>query len=389
MSYKKVLSILYFIFFTTPIFSPSIGFRNTIYIYWFIPLFDWSFIKFVLNIRLSKKQIFIMIISVILLFLLGEFSILLKFGFLAETLLYLFYSYRNKYLKYFFWGINLNVVVAFIQFVTYYINPDIAIFLGPSNIANLIWGDYSTLTFTNMFTEFGIVKVSGWSREHGFFNALMMTSFLLYHYFEFENKNKYQYIAIVIGFIMSISKNSILILFIPLVILLRKYINRIPLPVCIMLIIVIGCFTGIFCSTLGLYDPNVTTNYESFIHRFSGYNVMLNLNFLYYINGIPTISELPRYIFELCPYISYVEHYVEFCGLPALLIHHGIFVSIVFVLLARYFLNYKSFAFCLLTLITITTTYITMTSFVCIAYFIVMYIENNNSFPKYLDVLEL
>lgn len=389
MNYKKILAILYFILFTTPILSPNVGFRNTIYLYWFIPLFDIDFLKFVIKIRPSKRLFILMISSLIIFLLLREFSTILKLGLLAETILYLFYTYKMKYLKYFFWGINLNVAIASLQFVTYYINPDIATFLGPSNIAKLVWGDHATLTFTNMFTEFGIVKVSGWSREHGFFNALMMMSFLLYYYFDFENKNKYQYFVFVLGFIMSISKNSILILFIPIAILIKKYLNKIPIPIAFVLIIIVGCIVGILCENYGLYDPNVTTNYESFIHRFSGYNVLLNISISDLLKGISSIGDLPNYIYEICPYLSYVVHYLEFCGLPALLIHHGIIVFIVYILLMNKFLNYKSFGFCVLTLVTITTTYITLTAFVCVAYFIFIYIENNYSFPSYLESVKL
>lgn len=380
---NKIIAIIFFLFFTTPILSPSF-FGMTLYIHWFIPLFDLDFIKYVFSIKLNKQQKISAIISIFVIIILLKYKFAIEMIFLVETLLYIVYAYKNSFLKYFFIGINFNILIASIQFISYYFDPNLAIFLGPTNIANLIWGNHATATFTNMFTQFGLVKVAGWSREHGFFNALMIMSFLLYHYVDLGDKKKYQYILIILGFIMSISKNSILIIFVLLLIPLRKYFNKIPFALMLMIIILVGFSTSFIMIKYDMYNPATTTNYESYTHRFSGYTVMYELTPTDLITGIDSINNLPENIWEESPYLQYISRFGEFCGLPALIIHNGIIVSTIYFLFLYYYLNFKSFGLACLTLITLTTTYITLTSFVVIGYFVVMYLENNNKCPFYL-----
>ena len=223
--YRNSIAILFFIFFTTPILSPAIN-ESTIYINWFIPLLDFNFIKYTINLKYEKKSICILLILLTLLVLTGKLTVLIKLIFLIETILYMFYCKRNGMFSFLYLGININIVIGIVQFILYYINPVLSQLIGPTNISQTLWGPYATETLTNFYAIFKLVRISGWSREAGFFASLLTIAFIFYLT---EKKHRvYQYVFFAIGYIISFSKVSFILIFIIFLILIEKYLNKIP-----------------------------------------------------------------------------------------------------------------------------------------------------------------
>lgn len=370
--YKKIIAILFFFFFMTPILSPSIG-SSTLYIHWFIPFLDIDFLKEVIATKRKKKEVIGISILILGCIILTKIKLALEIILIIESLLYIKYCYKNDNFKYLYWGMNINIVIAIVQFVIYYISPDLARAIGPSSVSKIIWGSHATASFTNMFpNEFGIVKVSGWSREAGFFNSLIIITTLVYIFVDKKTKkSKLQYILFLIGFLISLSKVSILPILIVPIIVLKKYINKIPYVIGIVIILAVGIGTSEVLRTHNQYDNAYSKYYETFTHRFSGYSVLKQLNPKDIIFGINTLEELPQEVKENSPYLQYIYRFYEFCGMPAMLIHNGLIISLLYFVILRIF-NFKTSDLFIITIVTLTVNYTTQTSFVVLTYYLIL-----------------
>lgn len=367
--YSQIIAILFFIFFATPIFSPEFH-GSTIYIHLFIPLLDISFLKYIITTKINKKWIIGFGIFAIVSIFMMQIKLLIEAILIIEIVLYLIYCKKKKFFKYLYWGVNFNIIIAIAQFILYYISPDLARIIGPGNIAKMIWGEHATLTFTNIFpNSLGIVRVSGWSREAGFFNSLIIITFIVYRYIDKGNK-KWQYILFIIAFAISLSKVSLLAIIIIPIIKLRKYINKIPYILGIGIIIVAGIGTSEFLKQHNQYDNRYTDNYETFTHRFSGYSIMKELSINDLLFGIPDLESLPSNVKENNAFLRYIYRFNEFCGVPAMIIHNSLIVFIAFMLALKMF-GYKTADLFIITLLTMTVNYTTQTSFVLLGYYLI------------------
>lgn len=137
--YRDFIAILFFIFFTMPILSPSIN-ENTIYINWFIPLLDFNFINKILKMKINKKYVYLILLLILSILLFGKIMVAVKLLFLIETILYLFYCKENNNFSYLYTAVNLNIIIGILQYVLYYISPILSYAIGPSNVAKQIWG---------------------------------------------------------------------------------------------------------------------------------------------------------------------------------------------------------------------------------------------------------
>jgi hypothetical protein len=215
----------------SPALSPAIN-GNTIYLYWLIPFFDTHFdeylIKYVAHKIKGKYYIGFLLVT-ILCITNKQMFLLVKIMTIVFSLFYLSYSRLSGTFKYLYWGLNLNIFIAVLQFIFYYISPQLAYSIGPSNISSLLWGGFATDTNTNFYAIFGskFIRVCGWSREAGFFASLLSIVFIEYHFCE-THKKKMQYVLFAIGYIISFSKFSLLLIPMILVCKYSKYINKCP-----------------------------------------------------------------------------------------------------------------------------------------------------------------
>lgn len=232
--YKSFVAFLFFMFFATPILNPYIE-GSSVYVYWFIPFLDIHFVNYlyssIRSLVLSKRTIFLYFALIVVGLLLKKPKLFLELLFIFETVLYCNYAYKNKCLKHLYFWVNVNIFIAILQFVLYYINPSYSYAIGPTNVAKIIWGSFAKQTSTNFFPDLlPIVKVSGWSTEAGFFNSLVIATYFIYKYVNLNHKKSYrQNFLFLIGFVISISKVSLLPLLVIPIIYFKKYIDKIPL----------------------------------------------------------------------------------------------------------------------------------------------------------------
>lgn len=364
IKYKQIIAFLFFIFFTTPILSPSIM-GNTIYIHWFIPLLDLKFVKSVMNLQIKKAYFYSILVVILVMLLLGELITIIKFLFLIETVLYLFYCKKNNMFHYLYWSININIIIGITQFILYYISPTMAYMIGPTNIARIIWGNNATKTFTNFYPIYKIVRVSGWSREAGFFASLIEITSIIYIIDKEQKKSILQYVFLGIGYLISFSKSSLLLIVLLGIVLLEKKVSKIPYYITVILIILSLIGVSNYLEQKGFY----TKENESIIHRISGYSIIEDLNFEELLLGTKNMKNINESALEKHNYLKYVYKYNEFCGIPNLIINHGLIVAFIFIIALRK-VGFTTAEFLLLTIGTLTVNYFTATSFVVLIYYL-------------------
>lgn len=363
--YKTIIACLFFLFFTAPVLSPYVN-DFTIYLYWFIPILDVFYLRYLITQKYNRKILIIVSFFLLFLVVIGQYLVLIKFIAILNTLLYLFYTKKNKLFHILYIFIFFNVFMAIAQFSFIYINKSISYDIGPTNIANLVWGKYATPTYTNFFTIFLFPRVSALSREAGFFASLLGITYIVYIRDEDEEKTKLKNILFIIGFVISLSKASALILGIILIIKLKKTINKVPFFIGVALFIAVF----IFISNSILLPKYYDSSNDSLTQRVSGYTIMSKMPLTELIWGKDTIEDIS--IAYEYPFLNSVFKYKQFTGLPNTIIHKGIIVFMMFLILL--YLSGISFSgFLIITLITFTTDYFTCTSFIVLGYFYVFY----------------
>lgn len=365
--YKNFVAILFFIFFATPILSPSIN-GNTIYLHWFIPLLDFKFVQSIIKMKMKKKYLYQFLLLIMCMALFGEIMIIIKILFLVETILYLFYCRDNKTFSYLYLGVNINIIIGVIQFILYYISPSLSYIIGPTNIAKMIWGEYATITYTNFFEIFRLVRVSGWSREAGFFASLITISFIIYIKDKEQKKGIIQYIFFAIGYAISFSKSSFIMIIMLFILLFEKQLRKIPYSICVLTTILILIITSNYLEDKNLY---VAAN-ESLMHRMSGYSIIDDLNIDELFFGVDKIENINEQALQKHNYLQYIYRFEEFCGIPNLIVHHGIIVFLIFIIGLR-LIGFGTPEFLILTIVSITVEYFASTSFMVLGYYLCIY----------------
>ena len=158
---EKIWAALFFLFFTAQILSPMIN-GKTIYMEIVIAFLNPSFLYWILkNFRFEKRYIFV-IFSIGFFCICGHAETGIKFVLILFEVVCLFYLKFKKlwYIKFFFF-ISFIFLVAQQAFLV--ISPEIAMLIGPNNIAHYVWGSYATASYTNFYAifEFGLPRTSG------------------------------------------------------------------------------------------------------------------------------------------------------------------------------------------------------------------------------------
>lgn len=359
---ESILAYLFFLFFTAQILSPNINSR-TIYMELLIAIFNpffWSWIKNKYFIEIKIKYEYILVFfMLILIAILGHIETSIKLVINLFEVLYLFYLIDKN-----LWKLNIfiviSIIVAIMQFVLLFINYEWAMMISSTNISKMIWGEYATGTFANYYTLFFIPRVSGLSREAGFF-ASFIVSILFYYYLRKEIKNRFLIkIMLIIGYILSFSKMSIVIFFLIIINKIKKLVNYIPY-----------FFIIIFWFSIIAYIVYNNINYliynETFLHRFGGYFSIFDMNIVEFLLGVEHINIITSYPAQM---MENVMGFSIFAGLSGFIIHNG-FISAVCFFIILYILNVSTTGIIILLLLTINVQLDTNQNFVVLAYFIV------------------
>lgn len=161
-----ILSNIFFCFFTAQILSPEVA-GKAIYLEVIFAIFNPYFVYWFFHKKFSLSLL-LLPIPLIGIILLGEWNITLKLVAIFISVCFLFYSYERNIFLLENW-LLFSIFIAVLQFIFVFFDRDLAYLIGPTSISNFLWGEFSIQTFTNFYTIFLFPRVSGLSRESGFF----------------------------------------------------------------------------------------------------------------------------------------------------------------------------------------------------------------------------
>ena len=364
---EKLYANLFFLFFTAQILSPYI-LGKTFYLEICIAAlnpFFWSWLKSNNNSnKIGIKYIFVLI-CLFFIAICGHIDTAVKLIINFFLVVHLFYIY-NKNL----WKLEkymvISIILAIFQFYFSLTDPNIAGLIGPSNIANIVWGDFATPTYTNFFTVFLFPRVSGLSREAGFF-ASLISVIIFFHFLEKNRiKNKLS-IIYWIGYIISFSKMSFVLFLAMIIDKAKKIIIYIPTFGGIILFIM-------FMSVFSNLNKDFILDDATFLHRMGGYISLFNLNFEDLLLGINSMQ-----IGDIMSKSILAYDLKSFAGLSGWIISNGIIVAFIFFLML-YFLNINIVGMLILLAFTLNVSPDSNQNFVVLTYFIIFkyYTSNDN-----------
>jgi hypothetical protein len=356
--YPRVISMLFYLFFTCVVLNPQVG-TLTIYIFLFIPFFDPDFTRFCMA---TIRRWSLPLVAAMVICLLGSPTVAIRVASIAIAIGYLLYTKERKIFYLHYW-MMFNIAFATAQFILWYVDQGLAMQIGPRQVAQLVWGDYATPAYTNFFEVFYFARVSGLSREAGFFSSLLVASLVVYLMTE-EKYNKWIIAAYFYGLFISFSKSSMLLFVFAALYPFRQQLRTThPLVVfCLFAVAVTGF--GAFMAHHDFFQS------ETFGHRFGGYAFLLDAKLEDIIFGINAQDILKHY--KYLDYIRLIEADMEvanvpFAGLPASVAEMGVFAAVLLFFVVTFTAS-DGFVMLLLLLISSTVSITTVTSFVPLGY---------------------
>lgn len=363
---EHLYSNLFFLFFTAQILSPYISGR-TIYLEVIIAILNPYFWKWVYkknNIYIINIKYIFVVLGLILIAILGHIDTSMKILVIFFCVIHLFYLYDKN-----LWKLNrylvISILLGIVQFSLTFIDPIMAGLIGPTSISKLIWGDLATPTYTNFFTVFYFPRVSGLSREAGFFASYIVVAIFL-SYIERKKYPKKIHLMHFLGYIISFSKMSLVILGVFFINSLKNFINYIPIGFGIIL------FVGSVSIIVGL-NKDFILNDTTFLHRFSGYISLYNLDMQDVLFGID-FEKVGDYSSK-----SIMAGNLQgFAGFAGWIIENGIIIMCIF-LIILYLLGVNMSGIYILLLFTINVSPDSNQNFVVLTYFMILkyYCKNN------------
>lgn len=353
----------------------------TIYLEIIVALLNPLFWKWVFSGR-RDYSLYVLILLVPILFL--KITISIKLLSLMISVAYLFYTYRIRQF-YLFRYLVLSIIVAIAQFILFYIRPELSIMIGPNNITNMIWGEYATKTYTNFYeVMIGIIRVSGLSREAGFFASLLLCS-ILFYYLDKRKREYFRWLPLLfgLGYVVSFSKMSLLLIPVFIIIKVKKWINIIH-PIVAICIFFTIMMTFWYHSNYLAKEENMT-----FTHRFGAYGILPDLHDpSIFLLGTSDLKPADYDNSKIAgKYIQIVSDFKFFAGMGGFVITNGLVMTILLIVLLINF-QISATGVVLLLFLTLNVQIDTNQNFVTLAYFIVfMYFRTGYYYKKQLDYI--
>lgn len=358
---EKILGLLFFVFFTAQILSPSVS-NRTIYLELVIAVLNpyfWSWL-FPIHIRMSY-----LVILILLGLIAATGHVITSFKLIINLfyIVYLTYLYKRN-LWYMRIMLSISIAFAFVQITTLGVDPTFSQMIGPSNIAQIFWGGYATASYTNFYTIFegGLPRVSGLSREAGFMCSLIIVAMWL-EYLQYKNEhyvNRKFDIWLIVGYVCSFSKMGVVIFLVYAVEKLKVFINKIPMAFIVLFFVSIMTIIWVNNQAYLLDADNVT-----FLSRFGGYDALNDMDFYQLIFGVDRLTEISSFT-------AITEYYGEniFSGFGGWILYNGLIVCVLFMLII-YAMGISSTGILMLLLFTINVLPDTNQNFVALAWFMV------------------
>lgn len=367
---ETILANFFFLLFVAQILSPQFG-AVTIYLEVPVALLSPGFRRWIGHLKIGD------ILAVAFPLLLGIaalqglenvaklLALIVSVGYLAYTFrVGLFYLYRY---------VSLSVFVAIAQYILVRLNSPLAVQIGPTAISEFIWGEHATATNTNFYAILGdAVRVSGLSREAGFFASLTMLTLAILLYTNPKGSWPIK-VLLTIGFAVSLSKISFAL--IPVIVIafssrIRNLLDGVPLVVTLAVATTGQYFLAIRSISFLLQDGNMT-----FFHRF-GANLYIGDVSLWQLlvgGGTPQARGAPFY--------QVMQAFDEPAGLSGFIAVHGLILLGVWLVVIKG-LGFTSSGLVVIILGTLNVDLFTNQNFVSLAYFLALLLASRNKFGR-------
>lgn len=352
-------------FIATPL-NPSIG-GMTLYLWIPLVLLDYNFL-FSFK-KISVKILLGYFIWCVCCLIISRLDLVVKSSVLFLGVMYLC-MVKKEILNKIFIMMNISILWCIAQFILYQISPSLSVIIGPNNIARTVWGGFATETYTNQYVVALFPRMSGLSREAGFFVSLLSIVFIL----RLRNKNINLRMSLLffLGFLFSISKSSFAIVMFFIIKPFRRIINTIPSIYMLLFVVAAYYFIALY---LNVSNPHFFLDNGSAAQRFSAAYFLSQLDFKEIILGC-NISDVPCFNSDI-PLLNFLMGYSWYpnMGIPGLLLEMGVF-GVIGIVVLLFVLKLDSFDIIILALFTSTVTLFTVDSFIILTYY---YIVSNHA----------
>ncbi|EME1466678.1 hypothetical protein V3510_001966 [Serratia marcescens] len=357
-----------FYFIATP-FNPYVG---DVTLYLWIPLvfMDYEFIRKLSTV--SLKILLCFCVWTVLCLAFWRYDLVVKTFALVLGVAYIHKIGKPVFSKIYVCML-ISVIWCILQFSLYeFAGTNYSAAIGPKAISIAIWGDYATKTFTNQYEVFLLPRMSGLSREAGFFVSLLIISFMI-RLRDFKLK-AWEIVLFALGYIFSLSKASVILFLIAAVYPFRRILAKIPVVLTFSLFIVV--FVSI-ANYLNVGIPAFFYENQSIAHRFSASYLVLNMNVPSFLIGCGKEYEC---FTNYQPIVDYLGGFgfKPNVGLLGVTMEMGVIGLIAIVFFCMY-LKLDSYDVVILVLFTATVTFFTVDSFIILTYY---YIYSNHTKNK-------
>ncbi|CAI1150670.1 hypothetical protein C5188_11650 [Serratia liquefaciens] len=359
--YLKLLRWLIALFIIASPLSPFVA-NTTLYLWIPLVFLDFEYIRTFKKI--PKAVLLCIFIWLSLCFLFFRYDLAIKSFVLILGVSYLV-KIGNPITNKVYVCMLISIIWCVIQFIAYQVSPSYSAAIGPGSISKFFWGEFATMTYTNQYTLFLFPRMSGLSREAGFFASLLIISFMIRY-----RDNKLGLIEkslFLLGYLFSLSKSSITLVLFFILHPMRNLLRKVPVIIAFIGFIVIFVSLAQF---LNIGSPNYFTVNESIAHRLSASYLMLHMNIGNLLYGCNTEYNC---IVDYQPVIKYLtdQGMVPAVGLSGLIMDMGLlgFVGVIFSFVV---LKLDSYDVAILAMFTATVSFFTVDSFIILTYFYIL-----------------
>lgn len=359
--------LIAFFFIATP-FNPSID-DTTIYLWLPMICCDKEFVLKLIE-RINLKYVLLLFLWLTSCLLSLKFNLTIKCFSICLGVAYIFFI-GEAIIKKIYACFLFSAIFCIIQFVTYFYSPVLANSLGPEQMSLALWGEYATLTFTNQYVLFLFPRMSGLSREAGFFVSLLCIVFLIRK--QYGKMTFVENVIFLLGFLFSLSKISILGLLLPILFLFKNFINKIPVFLTFLVLFLVYCYIAVY---LNIGSTNYFYDNESIAHRFSAAYLVFNMQEKYLLTGCPVdFNCFNSESMALVDYLVNERHLYPSIGFIGLILDFGLF-GIILICFSVVILKLDSFKFFILVLFTSTVYILTVDNFIILLYYYLIMLDS-------------
>lgn len=284
MPTRRLVVHLFFLFLVCPILNPALFGESrysatTFYLYCLFPLLDWKFVT--LHLNHVKGPVVAGLLSILAAVAATDVAVAVRMMALAMCFAYLAFLHREGELPLLGAYTLLSAAVAVVQFVLAMVGSPLQEYLYPDRIAGTLWGEAAILARPSF--DDGVlfpVRVAGLAREPSFFN-LQVVATLAIHTFVARIFFRPWAVALVVAIaFLSFSKITLIVVVGGgLVILGRRFLDRVPVYAAFVLWLAAGAAaTSLLYGQLG--GPYVVAQGdlgETVLHRTIGYYLLTEL----------------------------------------------------------------------------------------------------------------